>query len=61
MKTGENIFNVMKLIKKVSLKFKKIKWEYKNAIDAANRLSNKKNIIYLNLMFLKKKIGSKSM
>ena len=26
----------MKLIKKVSLKFKKIKWEYKNAIDAAN-------------------------
>ena len=48
--SGENIFNVMKLIKKVSLKFKKIKWEYKNAIDAAN-LTQTKNIIYLNLMF----------
>ena len=55
MKTGENIYNVMQLIKKVSLKFKKIKWEYKNAIDAANlTLKQKKYDLPKFDVFLKK-------
>jgi len=42
MKTADNIKNVMQLIHKVSKKFKKIKWFYKNALEAANLSLNTK-------------------
>ena len=42
-KTIENILNLMIMIKKISKKYNKIKWFYKNAVDAANLSLNIKN------------------
>ena len=37
------IYNLMIMIKKISKKYNKIKWFYKNAVDAANLSLNIKN------------------
>ena len=40
------------MIKKISKKYNKIKWFYKNAVDAANLSLNNKNYKKPNLAFL---------